>query len=507
MCKLCEDEQHGMPRRDFIKTMSVSVAGVTLGADRLMDPAGIVSYAAAEKKIANIRGAFLYPPSKTLDEEGYFSWPGSDFDAEGRQKQYMSRIKEIERKLNIRSEMDEKPLDLVSDVDKFIAEIKITNPDGLLLILFKKSPHWDHILRIVKEVQIPTVILATLGVLQGSMVRQVIDRPGVYMINSPDNLDAVESGLKMIKTGLWLRDAKIVNINGNQDAETKVPFIGTTVRTIPHQRFYDCFAQTKVNEDVKALANQFMSKAVKIVQPTKEDSIEAAKTYFAFKKILAEEKGDALMMNCLAGLRKPHKHVPPCMGFMSLLDEGIVMGCEADLDGTLTMMLLQELCGKPGFLHNTALDTEKNYYWGAHCTAPSKMNGANGPAEPFELMSHCESGWGMVPRVLFKKGQEVTISRYLSWPRQSISVPTVDSRALRSSKPDNKKPQLILWSGKIMDCPPVPLTGGCRSNVEIDINEVERATDLIGNHMVMIYGNSVKQLKHFCQLYDIEVVV
>ena len=46
-----------------------------------------------------------------------------------------------------------------------------------------------------KKTKIPTVILATLGVLQGSHVRQVIDRPGVYMINSPDNLEAVESGL------------------------------------------------------------------------------------------------------------------------------------------------------------------------------------------------------------------------------------------------------------------------------------------------------------------------
>ena len=52
------------------------------------------------------------------------------------------------------------------------------------------------------------------------------------------------------------------------------------------------------------------------------------------------------------------------------------MGCESDLDGTLTMMLLQELFNKPGFLHNSALDTEANHYWGAHCTSPSRMNGA-----------------------------------------------------------------------------------------------------------------------------------
>jgi hypothetical protein len=507
MCHLCNNENYEMPRRDFIKTVGISAAGISLGAERIIGAAGTNYNAGADKKTAIVRGAFLYPPTKVLGEEGYYSWPGSDFDAEGRHKQYMSDIKKIENRLGISLQMDPKPLDTVSDVDKFISLIKSSGPDGLLLIPLKKLPHWDHVVRIVEETKIPSVILATLGILQGSHVRQVIDRPGVYMINSLDNMDAVEDGLKMIRTGLWLRNATIVNINGNDSEITKVPFIGTTVRRIPHQRFYDHFAQTKVTGEIEALANQFMSTAVKIVHPTKEEITDAAKTYFVLKKIIAEEKGDALMMNCLAGLRKPRKHVPPCMGFMTLMDEGIAMGCEADLDGTLTMMLLRELCGKPGFLHNSALDTEKNHYWGAHCTAPSKMNGTDGPPEPYELMSHCESGWGTVPRVLFKEGQEVTITRYLSWPPEPISAPTIESRAARSTKPAPQKPQLLLYSGRIIGSPPIPPTGGCRSNVQIAINELKRVTDLIGNHMVMAYGNHVKQITHFCQLHDIDVVL
>ncbi len=488
MCNLCSNENYGMPRRDFIKTMGVSAAGVSLGASRIMDTAGIVSTAPVNKKIATIRGAFLYPPTKVLEEEGYYSWPGIDFDAEGRQKQYMSRIKEIESKLGINIEMDQKPLDAVSDVDKFIAEIKTTNPDGLLLIPFKKLPPWNYILRIVEETQIPTIVLATLGILLSHQLFQLKDRTGVYMINSLDDLDAVESGLKMIKTQRWMHDAMIVNINGNEVVETMVPFIGTTVRRISHQRFYDHFERAKVNNEVNALAKQFMSKAVKIAQPTKEDIVEAAKTYFVLKNILAEEKGDALMMNCLPGLQHPRKHVPPCMGFMSLMDEGIVTGCQADLDATLTMMLLQELFGKPGFMHNPSFNTEKDRYFFAHCTSPSRMNGVDRPAEPYELMSHCEAGWGTVPRVLFKEGQEVTIAKY--------SV-------------NEKKPKMLLYSGEIIGCPPIPQTGGCRTNAETTINELERGSDMkyLGGHHIMIYGNHVKELKRFCQLYDIEVVV
>jgi hypothetical protein len=486
MCNLCNNEHYEMARRDFIKTIGISVAGVSLGAGRIMNEQGIDSSVAANRKIASIRGAFLYPPSNTLEKEGYYSWPGSDFDAEGRQIQYMSRIKEIERNLDIRIEMDQKSLDVVSDVDNFIAEIKTANPDGLLLIPFKKS-HCEHIIRIVEETKIPTVVLASLGILLIEQILPLRDRTGVYMINSLDDLDAVESGLKMIKTSCWMRDAVIVSIDGNEVVETLVPFLGTKVRRIPHQRFYDNFASQKADENVLALAKQYMSRAEKIVHPTKEDVIEAAKNYFVFKKILAEEKADALMMNCLPGLSIPHKHVPPCMGFMSLMDEGIPMGCQADLNATLTMMLLKSFFGKPGFMHNVSYNTEKNLYYCAHCTSPSRMNGFDRPAEPYELMSHCESGWGTVPRVLFKEGQEVTIAKYLV---------------------NEKTPQLFLYSGEIIDCPPIPATGGCRTNVETTINELARGSDLKGrSHMVMFYGHYVKQLRQFCQLYNIEVVV
>ena len=55
------------------------------------------------------------------------------------------------------------------------------------------------------------------------------------------------------------------------------------------------------------------------------------------------------MMNCLPGLKHPHQHVPPCLGYMKLRDEGIPMGCESDLDATLTMMLEQQLFDRPAF--------------------------------------------------------------------------------------------------------------------------------------------------------------
>jgi L-fucose isomerase-like protein len=270
--------------------------------------------------------------------------------------------------------------------------------------------------------------------------------------------------------------------------ETMVPFIGTHIRTIPHKIFYDRFKEMAVTQEVTYLADEYSKNAVRIIEPSQHDIIDAARTYFVFKELLKKENADALMMDCLPGLKNPHQHVPPCMGFMKLRDEGIPMGCESDLDATLTMMLEQYLFDRPGFQHNPAVDTEKNHYFGAHCTAPTKMLGANQPSEPYILRSHAEAGWGVVPRVLMRAEQDITIAKYLS------------------SK-NGEKPQLLLYSGKIVGCPPTPPAGGCRTNIETTINELDDVALVKGHHLCLIYGNFTKEFKTYCQLYDIAVVV
>ena len=206
----------------------------------------------------------------------------------------------------------------------------------------------------------------------------------------------------------------------------------------------------------------------------------------ALRRVVADAKVDAVMMDCLPGLQHPHQHVPPCMGFMDLRDSGIPAGCESDLDATLTMMLLQYLFDKPGFQHNPTVETERNHYFCAHCTSPTKMKGAGAPPEPYMLMNHAEAGWGCVPRVLFSPGQDVTITKYLS------------------VKADAEKPQMLVYSGQIVGCPSVPQAGGCRTNAETTINELEDVAELKGHHLIMVYGNHAKALRRFCQMYDIE---
>jgi L-fucose isomerase-like protein len=263
-----------------------------------------------------------------------------------------------------------------------------------------------------------------------------------------------------------------------------VPHLGTLVRNVPLETFYAEFKRTAATDEVKRLARAYRSNAREIVEPSETDILDAARAYFALKRLVDAEQADALMMNCLPGLKHPHQHVPPCMGFMSLRDEGIPAGCQSDLRATLTMMLVQQLFDKPGFQQNAAMQTEANHYFGAHCTSPSRMNGPDAAAEPCILRTHAEAGWGCVPQVLFPQGQQVTMALYHP----------------------GEAPQMNIYSGQVVRCYP-KAPGGCRTNIEMTINEVQDVCDVKGMHQIVFYGDCAPQLHTFCRLYGIEVVV
>ncbi len=476
------------PRRMFLQAVGGTAAALSmntlgwLGGPALARPAGQV------KKPPVVRAAFVYPPTEALRKVGYYSWPGSTFDAEGRQLQYMAKLQSMERKLGMRIAVERDPLTDAEAAARFIRQAQAEPPDGLFLVPFKKG-HWPHLTRIVEETKLPTVVLAPLGVLLVGMIRELHRKPGVYMINGLDSFEAVEDGMRMIRTACWMKQSRMLNIARSAGASQKVPHLETTVDTVANTGFIEEFQRTGQTDEVRALAERYKSQATQVHQPSNDDILDAARATVALKKVVAQAKVDAIMMDCLPGLRHPHQHVPPCMGFMDLRNEGIPAGCESDLDATLTMMLLQYLFDRPGFQHNPAVETERNHYFCAHCTSASRMAGFDASPEPYMLMNHAEAGWGCVPRVLFSPGQEVTIAKYLH------------------ASSDRDTPQMLVYSGETIGCPPVPQTGGCRTNVETTINELEDVADLQGHHLVMVYGDYARALRRFCQMYGIEAVV
>ena len=470
-------------RREFLQTAGASVGAMAFLSSGTVLAGDVGPAAPRSRKTPTVLGAFVYTPTEQLKKEGYWSWPGSSFDPDGRRRAYTAKVNQIAGQLKMQTTMEPGLLDAAAAVSRFIAQVKQSRPDGLLLFLFKKWLY-KHVERILDETKIPAIVCVPMGTLLVATIRQWQQRDAVYLIDAEQGFDPLVDGMRMIRTARWMQDARLIDIAGTEAREAVVPHLKTQVRTVPHARFVEAFRATETLPDVQRLAEAYRLQAQEIVEPKPSDIREAARCYFALKRLLEDEHGDALMMSCLQGLAKPHKHAPPCTGFMSLHDEGIVAGCQSDLDATLTMMLGSQLLGKPGFMHNPSWNIAENLYFGAHCTCPSKMGGPEAVARPYILRSHSEAGWGCVPQVLFPEDQPATMLHYFP----------------------EKEPRMVVYTGRVIRCHP-KLPGGCRTNFTMKIDGVEEASQLVsGSHQVLFFGDHGKQLKAFCRLHGIKVI-
>ncbi len=481
MCEQCSGRNFKLLRREFLYSAGAAAAGMAWRSGLVMGAAEAVKVGDKEKTPAFVRAAFFYPSTESLNQAGYYSWPGSGFDAEGHQRRYSEKIAEIGKQLKMNVVVDDRAICEQDEITRFIKQVQETKPDGLLLVAFKKS-EWNAIARVVRETGIPTVAVATLGVLLHENINQLHCESGVYTISSLDNFDAIAFGLRMIRTASWLRQARILSIIGEQPNEDREPHFGTSIRVVPTQAVIEAFESIPRDGRVREIAREYMSQAKERREPGEEDVLEAARAYVALRNLLEREQADVLMMECLGPLRTG-RFVAPCMGFMSLRDAGIVAGCQNDLDATMTMILMQQLFGRPSFQQNPAFDSENNTYFAAHCTCPRKMHGLDGPAEPYILRNHAEAGTGVVPQVLFNEGQEVTVADYMS----------------------AAEPKMSIYSGKIVACLDSPPAGGCRTNVVVKLDDADPSQMKVGprGHMTMCYGNHARQLRTFCQMYRI----
>ncbi len=170
-----------MSRRVFLQGASAAAAVAPL-VFAGWAPVAWAAEGTRSRKRAKVRAVFLYPPSKTFadDPDGWWSWPGNQYDAEGRQKEYMAAFRDMEKKLGMAIAADDKPVADGSDAQRVATEIKTDKPDGLLIIMFYNQSlrHADLLLKVAEENDIPAVFYIGLGVKHGAVGHY--RRPGVY---------------------------------------------------------------------------------------------------------------------------------------------------------------------------------------------------------------------------------------------------------------------------------------------------------------------------------------
>jgi len=229
------------------------------------------------------------------------------------------------------------------------------------------------------------------------------------------------------------------------------------------QRLIEGIKTIPQDEAVK-IAQAMVKRAKAVKEPTCADMVEAAKAYLTIKKICQEERLDAFTIRCFDIVKTCG--TTSCLALALLNDEGIVAGCEGDMQSLMTMFLAKRLCGETAFMANPSQLTDNSSML-AHCTIPLSM------CNETIVRSHFESGIGVAIQGL---------------------LPMEDYTLLKWGGP--KLDRYFVAEGKAIETP--YSEHFCRTQITLDVNlKPYLLQHSIGNHHIIIRGRHADEIRQF----------
>jgi hypothetical protein len=476
VCSCCS-----MSRRSFLGTAAACTAALTTGC------ASLQSLHTTPKKNEEIDLASFRPRPQVRvmsviarqKPPYWLGWPGTSYNVEGERARYTQAIADAGRRIGVEIVQEREPLEENAAVAAFVNKVQAEKPDAVLVTL-QHMQSWSMASEIAKT-GVPLIVFAPVGTAFTGHINGLSFQPGVHVISSLELL-AIEQALRMVRAKRQLETTKMLVVQGNERKEGKFGLVN--LQYVPRATFEEMFARTPAGEEAQWVAHQRFHEARKIVEPTKEDGLNAARSFIAAKQLLKNEGCNALTTDCLGMVTAKKVPTPPCMGASIFQDYGVTYGCEAAVGPAVSLMLTSYLFDKPGFMNDPVPETAKNVLIASHCVSGTRIYGLDRPKEhaPYILRSHSESNLGVSTQVLWPVGQPVTLVQFF--------------------KPD----ALYLDTGTVAGNVNTPPAGGCRTSVEIRMDEIEDSRDVLGFHQVVFLGNHRREVEAFCQMYGINVV-
>ncbi len=200
-------------------------------------------------------------------------------------------------------------------------------------------------------------------------------------------------------------------------AEAVKKKLGVELVPITVEETLEAHKAVDIKEAEEEAKTYWIGKAKKIVEPSKDEIVNAARFYLALKNIMIRERAQAVTSsNCMGAPAKG------CLAFSKLNDLGMVGACEGDMDSTLTMLIFAYAFGVPGFITDPVIDTSKNALIHFHCTSATKMDGPSGKRLPFTIRTQSDSERGVSLDVENRIGQAVTCAKLIDLDKMLIST-------------------------------------------------------------------------------------
>jgi hypothetical protein len=266
-----------------------------------------------------------------------------------------------------------------------------------------------------------------------------------------------------------LRESTILVIGrdpGRQGTAIQEIF-GTTVKPVSFQELQQAYLAAD-HDEAEKWADRWMGTAERVIEPSRDEIIRSGAMYAAMRAILNKHNAQAIAINCLRGFYGGHITAYPCLGFFQMNNEDLVGACEADLRSTITMLAMRHLTGRPGYISDPVIDTSKNQIIYAHCVAPNKVFGPEGPSNPYHIRNHSEDRQGAAVRSLMPLGYMTT---------------TIETNVARK--------EMIMHQGKSVEN--IDDDMACRTKLAVevkgDMDKLLSHWDRWGWHRVTFYGN------------------
>ena len=226
-------------------------------------------------------------------------------------------------------------------------------------------------------------------------------------------------GINGIRIGLFGQPSDWL-IASSVDRDYLLEQYGVETIDIDLQRVIEGIKAIPHTEAVK-VAQRMVKQSIDTIEPSCADMVEAAKAYLAIKNICQEERLDAMTIRCFDIVKTCG--TTSCLALALLNDEGIVAGCEGDMQTLMSMLLVKRLCGAEAFMANPSQLTDKTTML-AHCTIPLQL------CDNIILRSHFESGIGVAIQgllplsdyTIFKWGGP-KLDRYFVAEAQAVEMP------------------------------------------------------------------------------------
>jgi hypothetical protein len=460
-------------RREFLTSATAITASCAVG---MASPLVVVRGPATDPNLpkTRIRKVYLAKPVPT--------WPKPDLDVASEMRRIDERLTALaERMQGIQLEGGE----LYRTPEEVPAAASaLGRPDGLLVFNLTSTVS-SHIERLAAT-GLPTVLFSQpYSGHDWSSIPEMRKKGHRIICLATSDFDEIPGACRLIRTTHLMRGTRVLYVNNspfNGESGTRAKErLGAEVIHVPPDRVHEAY---KAADDAAARedARQWIAGALRVVEPSEREIADSSRLYLALRRLMDEEKAQAVTINCLGLFAQKRLPAYPCLAFCRMNDLGLVGVCEGDMDSTLTQLIFTYTFGIPGFVSDPVIDTASNTVIHAHCVSATRMGGAQGERAPYIIRSHMEDNKGASLQVRMRVGQIVTMAKLIHQDTMLISTATI------TGIPESDR--------------------GCRTKIATKVADARKLLEGYegGLHRVIFYGDRTRAIRDLAGLMQFNVV-